>query len=482
MMDLRLLAEICEQKCGLERDKLLVVGVSGGADSLTLVDVLSRLGYRLLVAHFDHQLREESRGDADYVCQYAQSKGLLHEAGSGDVAGFSQKEGLSIEESARRMRYEFLFEICRKHGAQALAVGHTADDQVETVLMHMLRGAGLAGMKGMLWRGILEVFDPNIPIVRPLLGIWRVETEEWCLAQGIEPRIDSTNRDTAYARNRLREEIIPLLESYSPQARQHIRKMTDHLQGDYRILSQLAEDGYARCLKGSGEGYRLFDRAAFKALDPALQTWILRKAAFQLVSDLRDFDAATVMRCLQSIASATDGWQGDLPGGLRIRVAGSEVALLTWQADLPGMDWPQIASGFSEQIPLPGELDLGNDWFLRAEQAEAITAFSAAIHNDDPHQAWIDVGSMPEKLLVRRAAPGQRFSPLGMSSGSQKLSDFWVNVRLPKKARVSWPVVFSGEKVVWLVGFRLAQDFRLTANSLNVIKLILYKVTKPSEK
>jgi tRNA(Ile)-lysidine synthase len=474
-MDLSSLADICNQKCRLKTDLPLVAGISGGADSLALADCLSTLGYRLIVAHYDHRLREGSQADADYVKDFARLKDLPFETGGGDVLEYAQKINLSIEEAARRMRYKFLFDICRKHDAQALAVGHTADDQVETVLMHMLRGAGLSGMKGMTWRSIIEVFDPTIPLVRPLLGVWRKDTEEWCRSHGLDARIDPTNRDTAYARNRLRREIIPLLESYSPHARQHIQKMAEHLQGDYRILSQLVDDQYSTCLKSSGEGYLCFNRTTLEEYDPALQAWILRKAAFQLVRELRDFDAAAVARCLGSIATTSAGWKSDLPGGLRIHVDATEVTLFSWQADLPGLDWPQLAEGFDAMLPSPGELVLGNDWLLRAEDTDLETAYMRALDNEDPQQAWIDMDSLPGRLTVRRAPAGQRFTPLGMSTGSQKLSDFWVNVRLPQRARAGWPVIFSGNEVVWVPGFRLAHAFRLTARSRSVLRLTMIK-------
>lgn len=146
--------------------------------------------------------------------------------------------------------------------------------------MHLLRGSGLAGLKGMPWRGFLEVFDPAIPLVRPLLGTWRGETEEWCLARGLIARLDPTNQETIYARNRLRLEIIPLLERYNPQARRHIWQLADTIQGDYRILKILADEKYQACLQESGDGYVCFDLKCFTTLDPALQAWIIRQAAF----------------------------------------------------------------------------------------------------------------------------------------------------------------------------------------------------------
>jgi tRNA(Ile)-lysidine synthase len=390
------------------------------------------------------------------------------------VAAFARGNGLSIEEAARQMRYGFLFDVARKHTAQALAVGHTADDQVETVLMHLLRGAGLDGLKGMPWRGTLEVFNPEIPLVRPLLGVWRAETEAWCRGHALEFRVDATNQDTAYARNLLRREIIPLLERYNPQARAHIHRMAGHLGGDQRILMRLAESALGDCLETGGEGYLILKREPFSQLDPAIQARVIRLGAVRLVRVLRDFDAGAVERCLKAADDALPGWQADLPGGLRLRVEKTQLILMTWQADLPGQDWPQVAEDASLQLACPGEVALGKGWLLKAEPVDQPgAALAIALENDDPNRVWLDMGERNEDLAVKRAPAGQRFTPLGMEAGSQKLSDFWVNVHLPREARAGWPVVYLDGEPAWLPGFRLAQPFRLTENSRRVVHLSL---------
>ncbi len=464
----------CINDCALEPGRPLVVGVSGGADSLALADCLADLGYPVIVAHFDHRLRPESQADLAFVQGYARTKGLSFVSADGDVSLFAGEHGLSIEEAARQMRYAFLFRTAREQAAQALAVGHTADDQVETVLMHLLRGAGLDGLKGMSYRGFIESFDRDIPLVRPLLGTWRVETEAWCRSHDQDYRVDVTNADTAYARNRLRHEIIPLLEDYNPQARAHIHRMASHLAGDQRLLVQVTEKSFLSCLQAGGEGYLVFDRKLMAALDPALSARVIRLAAFRLVKELRDFDADAVDRILAAIIQSQDSWQTDLPGGLRLRISAGQICLMTWEADLPDQDWPQIGEASAGKLVCPGELALGRGWMLSAEPVEpSVDILRTVLENRDPNQTWLDPGDRSGDLFVKRAPNGQRLVPLGMTSGSQKLSDFWVNVKLPQKARAGWPVVYCEGDLAWLPGFRLAQEFRLTENSRRVIHLCL---------
>src|SRR5512146_2662668 len=163
-MKLEDLLETALRSCLLDREKPLIVGVSGGPDSLCLLDGLARLRFLLIAAHFDHRLRPESGQDAEVVRQAAESLGVQFALGSADVSACARDERLSIEEAARLLRYRFLFEQARRFKAQAVAVGHTADDQVESVLMHLLRGAGLSGLKGMSYRAIVPEWDNEIPL------------------------------------------------------------------------------------------------------------------------------------------------------------------------------------------------------------------------------------------------------------------------------------------------------------------------------
>src|SRR5512138_2992617 len=239
---------ILTEKCGLNPDHPLVVGVSGGPDSLCLMSVLRKAGYRIIVAHFNHKLRPDSDADANIVEQTAARLNLASVIESGDVRAFADAGKLSIEEAARILRYRFLMEQAHHFHAQAVAVGHTADDQAETVLMHFIRGAGLAGLKGMGYRTIIQMFDPEIPIVRPLLDTWREETIVYCGANGFRPRHDPSNASLDFFRNRLRHLLIPTLESYNPRFREVLWRTSRSLAGDYELLAGLLDQAWKQCV------------------------------------------------------------------------------------------------------------------------------------------------------------------------------------------------------------------------------------------
>jgi tRNA(Ile)-lysidine synthase len=216
------LQEILRKKCQLHPSAPTLVGVSGGPDSLCLWDVLHRLGYPTIVAHYNHGLRPEAEEEAESVRQAAATAGVPFVFEQAKIAEIAERESLSLEEAARTARYSFLFSQAQRLGAQAVAVAHTADDQVETVLMHLLRGAGLSGLGGMSYRAIPNPWSQKIPLIRPLLDIWRPEVLVYCAEHALQPAYDATNLDQAYFRNRLRFDLIPSLEQYNPAARRLI--------------------------------------------------------------------------------------------------------------------------------------------------------------------------------------------------------------------------------------------------------------------
>ena len=226
------IAASARDDCRLDPSRPLLIGVSGGPDSLCLAHALHALHYHLLIAHFDHHLRPESSTEARMVQDWSAANRLPFLLGEGDVRSFAKTQRLSIEEAARTLRYRFLFAQARQHQAQAVAVAHNADDQVETILMHLLRGAGLSGLKGMLPVSLNEGWDETIPLVRPLLGVWRKDIEDYCTTQHLAPNLDASNDDTTYYRNRLRHQLVPHLETYNPQIRQVIWRTGRALAGD----------------------------------------------------------------------------------------------------------------------------------------------------------------------------------------------------------------------------------------------------------
>ncbi|GAB4490588.1 MAG: tRNA lysidine(34) synthetase TilS [Anaerolineales bacterium] len=444
---------------------LVLAAVSGGADSLALLYFLRESGARLIVAHYNHQLRPDADEDEAFVREIAAALGLPFVCDSRDVAVFAEQNRLSLEEAARQLRYRFLFRAARQAGAESIATGHTADDQAETVLMHFLRGAALPGLTGMSARTLLPAFDPEIPLWRPLLGWTRAQTEAFCRARGLAYRIDSSNSDSAYLRNRLRHELLPLLEAYNPKIRQALAKTTQVLQEDAELLREMEDAAWQQAAVRAGSGFVQFDRLQLSRLSPALRRRLLRRAAFTLQPFLRDVD----FEALQRAASLQPA---HLAGGLRTFREGDWLYLAQDESALP-RDLPQIDAPLTLSV---GQIyDLGGGWFLTSS-LETVAGFPPAFSQADSFSAALDADLTGSNFQLRLPQRGERFQPLGMSGGALKLSDFFINLKIPRRLRRYWPLLCAGDEIAWVAGLRLAHRFRVTEKTRRVVKFSLKKM------
>jgi len=455
---------ILREQCKLSKDRPIIAGVSGGPDSLCLLGILRAEGYRIIVAHFNHKLRDDSDTDANIVEQTAARLNLPSVVESGDVHGFADTAKLSIEEAARILRYRFLMEQAHRFTAQAVAVGHTADDQVETVLMHFIRGAGLDGLKGMNHRTVIKIFDPEIPIVRPLLDTWREETIVYCAANGFRPRHDPSNASLDFLRNRLRHLLIPALETYNPRFREAVWRTSASLTADHEILLNALDEAWEACVSQETIDYITFESSALTKRPVGLQRNLIRLAMEKIRPDNMDISFTTLERVSKFINTATNRARMDVTGGLHLLREGSLIYVIAGDITLPIERWPQMPNEDQTiSLNIPGSVSLSGGWKLNCERWDRATlAMDQALLNDDPFQVWLDAYGISDALELRVRQDGDRFEPLGMDGHEMKISDFFINAKLPQRARDRWPLLCMGEKVVWVPGYRPAHSFRLT--------------------
>lgn len=463
------------RRLALPADAAILVGVSGGPDSLVLLDVLRRLGQPVLVAHFDHHLRPESGQEAAFVADFASRHGLKFVSGEADTLGYARQKGLSIEEAARILRYQFLFRSAQEIGVPAVAVAHSADDQVETVLMHLLRGAGLAGLRGMEAVSLPNEWSQTIALLRPLLGTRREEILAYCQAHDLHPVEDASNQQTKYYRNRIRHELVPLLESYNPAARRLLWQMAESLAQDYQVIAQQVEGALPAVIMQQGEGFLGISSGELASLLPGLQRHVWRRLLGMLLPGLRDVGYEVVLRALE-FAAQPDLPQIDLTGGLRLIREGNLLWLVKERAELPEYRGPQLALGERLQLTLPGDIQLQHGWMLSARIVPALEARQQAEHNRDVFQAWLDADLLQQPMQVRERLPGDRITPLGMGGQSIKISDLMINHKLPRRARQNWPLVVSDSEIVWAPGFCLSHHARLQAETVRAVHLRIYKL------
>ena len=489
-----------------ERDLLrpgdrVVVGVSGGPDSLCLLDVLHSLAddrsLTLQVAHLNHGLRPEAaEADAERVRGEAEKRGLVFHTETADTGAHARAYKQSIEEAARNLRYAFLTHVALAVGAPVIAVAHTADDQAETVLMHFLRGSGLAGLRGMLPKSDLGNWTPELrreigaadfqpptsnllplTLIRPLLTTSRAEVQAYCVEHGLQPVQDATNLDTTFFRNRLRHELLPQLERYNPNIRSVLRRVAEVMAGDYEILRGVVWEKWEQVARVE-PGRVMFDRAGWLVLTVPEQRALLREAVARLRPGLRDIDFTPLEHAVQFSRTAAPGRSCDVLGGLRLSISLADVMVSAWtDADVPvPADRPlvsadgQLSPGwrFCVEMLEPGE------WSL--DEVEA---------NASGWQVCIDAARLPLSrravspgegvggwgLQVRARLPGDRFQPLGLSGHSLKVSDFMINAKIEKNLRDRWPLVVCGDDIVWVAGLRLDERFKVTPETTTVLRL-----------
>ncbi len=467
-------AMILQPECHLEAQKVSVLGVSGGPDSMCLLDVLHTLGYNLVAVHVNHRLRPEADQEAETVERLVTGLGIEFVSCQVQVVDYAENNSLSIEEAARMMRYECLFAQAEQWGAQGVLVAHNADDQVETILMHLLRGSGLTGLRGMDYRTLPNPWSAHIPLIRPLITTWRSEILEYLAEHRLNFISDLSNYDTVFFRNRLRHELLPSLEKYNPRIRENLLRMSQINKEDYAVLQQLVMEAWQANLVRRGPGYVAFHLPGFRLLPPAIQRYLLRKAVAYHLPSLRDIDFDSIQRGVKFLSDDHLYGQSDLIAGLRLLKEGDLFWLASWQADLPGVDFPSIPLGAELPLKIPSTVSLDGDWQLVSrEESDPEHAIRCSNGNDDPFQSWLDLDELELPLIVRTRKSGERFQPLGMQGHSLKVSDLMVNLKMPKRVRSTWPLISSGEVVLWVPGCRQGHVARLKPGSHRIVHLIL---------
>jgi tRNA(Ile)-lysidine synthase len=468
----------------------VVVGVSGGPDSLCLLHVLLRLRetyrLRLYVAHLNHGARGPAAdADAEFVATVAAQWELPLTVEKQDVPALAQEHALAFEEAARRARYAFLARVAQDIGGRKIAVGHNADDQAETVLMHFLRGTGLAGLRGMLpvtpitdYR--LSVVNSQYPvasiqIVRPLLEISRAAIEAYCAAHDLAPRFDRSNLDTTFFRNRLRHELLPLLETYNPNVRDRLRHTAAVAAADYALLAQLRERAWTEAVREEANfsSSVVFDRAAWRALPVALQRATLRQATYRLRRTLRDVTFVHVENARQIGLRGETGAQATLPMGLAL-IVGHDTLTVGDAGDAGSSpDEPLLWSAEPLPVQMPGATPLPeSEWTLQAETRSVEQWDAAQIEaNPDPWTAYLDADALAEPLVLRPRRRGERFRPQGMEGHRVKVSALMTNLKLPQAWRDHVPLLVAGGEIAWVCGRRVGDKFTVGHKTRRVARL-----------
>lgn len=463
---------ILQHNCRIALNKPVLIGVSGGPDSLCLLDLFWRLGCPVIVAHLNHCLRLAAEAEVEIVRRETRARNLPLLYQKLNVSEYAKEHRMSIEEAAREVRYQFLFEQARQTGAQAVAVGHNADDQVETILMHLLRGSGLAGLRGMQYRLLPSNWDAEIPLIRPLLGYWREDIHRYLEERGINPALDESNLEIDYSRNRVRLELIPYLQKYNPKIKKAIFRMGDILGNEYEVVEESVRYAWDVCCVSQDVNYVCFDLIRLSNQPKGVVRHLIRRGIGSIRDDLRDLDYDQIERVIEFLN--TPDAKRTVINDISMLIEGKLLWLATSDVDLPLGDLPQMADDQVYWLDVPGYCYLPNGWVFRAETVDvgALGRFSPE-ENQDAFQAWVDASRLSSRVELRGRRPGDRFQPLGMAQGSIKISDFMINQKIPQRARDLYPLVISSGEIVWIPGYRLGHSVRITPETEHIVRLSL---------
>lgn len=452
-----------------------------------LVTISHQYNLALTVAHLNHQLRDaDSQADADFVRQLAHRWQLPAVVESHNVAALAATRKQSIEETARQVRYAFLWRVAQQTEATKVAVGHNADDQAETVLMHFIRGSGLSGLRGMLpsinlstLRLHLDDTSSLLPhaaprLIRPLLDISRTSIETYCRQNDLSPRRDYTNQDTTYFRNRLRHQLIPRLETYNPNIRQVLRHTANVVAADVEILTEQLNRAWATVVEDESPQKVVFNLARWQNLPLGHKRGTLRRAVQRLRRSLRDISFIHVENAIAVLEKGQTGAQATLPQNLMLTVGYQTFAVAPANEpvapDQP--DRPQMREGEIVELNLPGNTRLpGTNWQLRAKLIPRKNIDFEAVKQVGRREAYLDAQAVGQNAVLRTRRPGDTFCPLGMGGHSKKVNEFMIDQKIPAGQRNAIPLLVSENRVLWVCGYRPDERARLKPTSERALYL-----------
>ena len=495
----------------------LLVAVSGGPDSVCLLHILvnlqDELEVRLHVAHLNHQLRgAEAEADARYVSALAHRLGIPATVEPRDVKGYQAQQHISLEEAAREVRYNFLAQVAESIGASQVAVGHTTDDHIETILMHLIRGTGTRGLRGLQPMVTRQFSGRSLTVVRPLLSVSREETVGYCQHYRLMPRIDASNLLLSPLRNKIRHRLLPLLRSYNPRIAEALLRTARIAEDDLAFIDREVSRIWSEVVQRR-ENVITLDKERFLELPPALQRHLLRTSIEKLLGNLKDIETRHIEEIMDALTKPA-GKRLSLPGGLIFSVEYSKYLIGTDPAalspfpalegesllKLPGEtllpSWRITATIINrEQIAEKGKYEaasvsLGITTVNLEQMAEKGKSEGALAPSETTiplplikgkgikgmglinnlFTAYFDLDKMGDELVVRTRRRGDRFQPLGMGQ-PKKLGEFMIDARIPRAWRGRIPIVCSPSQILWVVGWHIDDRVKVTQDTKQVLCL-----------
>lgn len=444
----------------IKKGQTIIVGVSGGFDSITLLDILYKIkdkyGFKLIVAHVNHGVRGvEADSDEIFVKQRAKKYGLEFISTRIDMNEYAKKNKISKEEAGRKLRYKF-FNSIEKDKEFKIAVAHNKNDQAETLLMRLIRGTGLDGLTGINYK--------SQNIIRPLLNIERKEIEKYCKQKKLNPRIDKTNLMPIYERNKVRLKLIPYIEeNFSENIVETLYRLSEIAKNDVKILEEFTDSKLKKLMLEFKQNKLILDIKEFNKLDMGVKSRVLRKAINNVNGNLAGIEENKIINAINFIREEKTGKSIDINKNIKIRINYNKLNVEKCEKDNKVRYNYKIA--INQEINQEIEISEIN---VKIKLSVKSIQEVGKERKKSQSQQYFDYDKIEEDIYIRNRIDGDKVKFLGID-GYKKLKNYFIDEKIERKKRDNIPLLLFGNKIAWIIGYRRANIALLNKNTKNVL-------------
>ncbi|TOY54056.1 tRNA lysidine(34) synthetase TilS [Clostridioides difficile] len=447
----------------IQKGDKIVLGLSGGPDSVCLLHVLNRLkkdfNIEIYAAHLNHQIRGiEAQKDALYVSKLCEDMGIIFFVKSINVPKYCENEGLSLEEGARKLRYEMFYEIKDKIKANKIAIGHNLNDQAETVMMRIMRGTGLKGLKG------IDYIRDNC-IIRPILDVERNEIEEYCEAYNLNPRIDKTNLENIYTRNKIRLDLLPYMkDNFNSNVIESIVRMSNSLKSDNDYIEKEAEAKFREVSNIKEKGFVETNLDDFVCLHDAIKVRVLRNSIKHILGDTNFVD----QRHIEDIMSLEDNSKVNkmltLPRNIFVYRKKDSIILTNEEIVNEEIE-------FYYNVPSNGFIKIKELKQIIETQVMSIDRYKSM--KLDNSSKGFDFNKVKGGIVIRSRRQGDKIK---LAMGSKKVKDLFIDLKIPREERCKIPIITDSEGIICVGDYKISENYKIDENTKEVLKINFNKL------
>ncbi|MBY2478313.1 tRNA lysidine(34) synthetase TilS [Clostridioides difficile] len=447
----------------IQKGDKIVLGLSGGPDSVCLLHVLNRLkkdfNIEIYAAHLNHQIRGiEAQKDALYVSKLCEDMGIVFFVKSINVPKYCENEGLSLEEGARKLRYEMFYEIKDKIKANKIAIGHNLNDQAETVMMRIMRGTGLTGLKG------IDYIRDNC-IIRPILDVERSDIEDYCEAYNLNPRIDKTNLENIYTRNKIRLDLLPYMkDNFNSNVIESIVRMSNSLKIDNDYIEKEAESKFREVSSVKEKGFVEINLDDFICLHDAIKVRVLRNSIKHILGDTNFVD----QRHIEDIMSLEDNSKVNkmltLPRNIFVYRKKESIILTNEEIVNEEIE-------FYYNVPSNGFIKIKELKQIIETQIMSIDRYKSM--KLDNSSKGFDFNKVKGGIVIRSRRQGDKIK---LAMGSKKVKDLFIDLKIPREERCKIPIITDSEGIICVGDYKISENYKIDESTKEVLKINFNKL------